>query len=166
MGLNMDVDHVAFAQRRKFDGRRHRDLTPAELAQIAGRAGRHKNDGSFGVTADLALFDEELVGQIENHEFEPIKSLMWRNPNLDFSTLPALIISLEQPAPRPGLARAPWPMTCRRLIFCRAIRPYATLRHPSRMSDYCGRSPKFRISAKPWPASIAGWLVRFSHFAT
>ena len=107
MGLNMDVDHVAFAQRRKFDGRRHRDLTPAELAQIAGRAGRHKNDGSFGVTADLDLFDEELVAQIENHEFEPIKSLMWRNPNLDFSTLPALIISLEQPAPRPGLARAP-----------------------------------------------------------
>jgi ATP-dependent RNA helicase SUPV3L1/SUV3 len=107
MGLNMDVDHVAFAQRRKFDGRRHRDLSPAELAQIAGRAGRHKNDGSFGVTADLALFDEELVAQIENHEFEPIKSLMWRNPNLDFSTLPALIISLEHPAPRPGLARAP-----------------------------------------------------------
>ncbi|MEC7234641.1 MAG: helicase-related protein, partial [Pseudomonadota bacterium] len=107
MGLNMDVDHVAFAQRRKFDGRRHRDLTPAELAQIAGRAGRHENDGSFGVTADLDLFDEELVAQIENHEFEPIKSLMWRNPNLDFSTLPALIISLEQPAPRPGLARAP-----------------------------------------------------------
>ena len=107
MGLNMDVDHVAFAQRRKFDGRRHRDLTPAELAQIAGRAGRHKNDGSFGVTADLDLFDEELAAQIENHEFEPIKSLMWRNPNLDFSTLPALIISLEQPAPRPGLARAP-----------------------------------------------------------
>ena len=107
MGLNMDVDHVAFAQRRKFDGRRHRDLTPAELAQIAGRAGRHKSDGSFGVTADLALFDEELVGQIENHEFEPIKSLMWRNPNLDFSALPALIISLEQQAPRSGLARAP-----------------------------------------------------------
>ena len=107
MGLNMDVDHVAFAQRRKFDGRRHRDLTPAELAQIAGRAGRHKNDGSFGVTADLAPFDEELVCQIENHEFEPIKSLMWRNPNLDFSALPALIISLEQPAPRSGLARAP-----------------------------------------------------------
>ncbi len=107
MGLNMDVDHVAFAQRRKFDGRRHRDLTPAELAQIAGRAGRHKSDGSFGVTTDLALFDEELVAQIENHEFESIKSLMWRNPNLDFSTLPALIISLEQPAPRAGLARAP-----------------------------------------------------------
>ena len=142
----MDVDHVAFAQRRKFDGRRHRDLTPAELAQIAGRAGRHKNDGSFGVTADLDLFDEELVAQIENHEFEPIKSLMWRNPNLDFSTLPALIISLEQPAPRPGWRARRWPTTCRRSIFCRAIRPYAILRQASKMSGCYGRSPKFRIS--------------------
>ena len=107
MGLNMDVDHVAFAQRRKFDGRRHRELTPAELAQIAGRAGRHKTNGSFGVTGDLDLFDETLVEQIETHRFEPVKGLMWRNPNLNFSSLDALLASLEAPVPREGLLRAP-----------------------------------------------------------
>ena len=107
MGLNMEVNHVAFAQRRKFDGRRHRELTPAELAQIAGRAGRHTNDGTFGVTGEIGLFDEPLIEQIETHQFEPIKSLMWRNPNLDFSSLEALLTSLEHPAPRFGLVRAP-----------------------------------------------------------
>ena len=107
MGLNMDVDHVAFAQRRKFDGRQHRELSAAELAQIAGRAGRHTSDGSFGVTADLEAFDEALIEQIEAHEFEPVKGLFWRNPNLDFSSLDALLLSLERPVPRSGLLRAP-----------------------------------------------------------
>jgi ATP-dependent RNA helicase SUPV3L1/SUV3 len=107
MGLNMDVDHVAFAQRRKFDGRHHRQLSPAELAQIAGRAGRHKTDGTFGVTGDMDGFDEELVEQIENNQFEPVKALMWRNPNLDFSSTDALLLSLDRPVPRPGLSRAP-----------------------------------------------------------
>ena len=107
MGLNMDVDHVAFAQTRKFDGRRHRELSAAELAQIAGRAGRHQSDGSFGVTADVPQFDEALIEQIETHDFEPLKGLYWRNPNLDFSSLEALLLSLEKPAPRPGLVRAP-----------------------------------------------------------
>ena len=107
MGLNMDVDHVAFAQRRKFDGRQHRDLSAAELAQIAGRAGRHTSDGSFGVTADLDAFDDALIEQIEAHEFEPVKGLFWRNPNLDFSSLDALLLSLERAAPRAGLVRAP-----------------------------------------------------------
>lgn len=107
MGLNMDVDHVAFAQRRKFDGRHHRELSAPELAQIAGRAGRHTSDGSFGVTGDMELFDEELIEQIENHQFEPIKALMWRNPNLDFASIDALLLSLDRPVPRPGLSRAP-----------------------------------------------------------
>ena len=107
MGLNMDVDHVAFAQTRKFDGRRHRELSPAELAQIAGRAGRHHTDGSFGVTADVAQFEDALIEQIETHDFDPVKSFYWRNPNLDFSSLDALLLSLEKPAPRAGLVRAP-----------------------------------------------------------
>ncbi len=107
MGLNMDVDHVAFAQRRKFDGRRHRQLSASELAQIAGRAGRHTQDGSFGVTGDLEAFEEPLIEQIETHEFEPVKGLFWRNPNLDFSSLEALLLSLEKTAPRAGLMRAP-----------------------------------------------------------
>jgi len=107
MGLNMDVDHVAFAQTRKFDGRRHRELSPAELAQIAGRAGRHTSDGSFGVTGDVPAFEEELIEAIETHDFEPVKALFWRNPNLDFSSLEALLLSLERPVPRAGLTRAP-----------------------------------------------------------
>lgn len=107
MGLNMDIDHVAFAQIRKFDGRTHRQLSAAEFAQIAGRAGRYRRDGTFGLTGEAAALDEELIGRIENHEFEPIKSLMWRNRDLDFTSIDHLIVSLEASAPRAGLMRAP-----------------------------------------------------------
>lgn len=107
MGLNMDIDHVAFAQTRKFDGRNHRALTPAEIAQIAGRAGRHTSDGGFGVTGELPPFTDEIIERIENHDFDAVKVLMWRNPNLDFTSLDALILSLEAPPPRAGLSRAP-----------------------------------------------------------
>ncbi|WDI31634.1 helicase-related protein [Hyphococcus flavus] len=106
MGLNMDIDHVAFAASRKFDGRRPRNLTPSELAQIAGRAGRHVNDGTFGVTADCPAFDEELVQSIEDHEFDPVKALMWRSEQIDFSSLPALLRSLERPPPRDVFIRS------------------------------------------------------------
>ncbi len=100
MGLNMDIDHVAFAASRKFDGRRPRNLTPSELAQIAGRAGRHVRDGTFGVTADCRDFDEDLVMAIEDHQFDPVKALMWRSEQIDFSSLPALVRSLDRPPPR------------------------------------------------------------------
>jgi ATP-dependent RNA helicase SUPV3L1/SUV3 len=105
MGLNMDVGHVAFTSLVKFDGRAPRRLQPAELAQIAGRAGRFTSDGSFGTTADLPGLDPELVEAIEEHRFEPLKTLHWRNPALDFSSLPALLASLEAPAPLPFLRR-------------------------------------------------------------
>ena len=72
MGLNMDVDHVAFAESRKFDGRKRRRLSAAELAQIAGRAGRFRSDGTFGETADCGAFDPDLVRRIENHQFAPV----------------------------------------------------------------------------------------------
>ena len=107
MGLNMDVDHVAFAQTRKFDGRNHRELVAAELAQVAGRAGRHTSDGTFGVTGEMPALEESLVEQIENNIFEPIRRLMWRNPNLDFSSVEALKISLEASPPTRGLIRVP-----------------------------------------------------------
>ena len=106
MGLNMSVDHVAFAQRRKFDGRTTRDLAAAELAQIAGRAGRHMNDGTFGVTAGLEPFEPDQVEMIENHRFDPIRQLHWRNSALDFRSLDRLLRSLAAPPPGPGLARA------------------------------------------------------------
>jgi ATP-dependent RNA helicase SUPV3L1/SUV3 len=102
MGLNLDVDHVAFAATRKFDGRAHRDLLPAELGQIAGRAGRHMNDGTFGVTGEVEPFSAETISRLENHEFEPVKILQWRNSRLDFSTLDALKDSLRA---TPSIAR-------------------------------------------------------------
>jgi ATP-dependent RNA helicase SUPV3L1/SUV3 len=85
MGLNLDVDHVAFAQERKFDGFQYRGLTPAELAQIAGRAGRHVRDGTFGVTGQVNDFDEGIVAKIEAHEFQPVRVLQWRTAVFDFS---------------------------------------------------------------------------------
>ncbi|MBO6542626.1 MAG: disulfide oxidoreductase [Alphaproteobacteria bacterium] len=106
MGLNMDVDHVAFANTSKFDGARHRTLTPPELAQIAGRAGRHMNDGTFGTTGDAPALDPETIERIEDHRFETDKLFQWRNSDLDFSTLQALIRSLEHSPGRDGLTRA------------------------------------------------------------
>ncbi len=106
MGLNLDVDHVAFAQDRKFDGYQFRNLNPAELGQIAGRAGRHLKDGTFGVTGQVDPFDDELVRRIEGHEFDMVKVLQWRTKDLDFASIAALRASLED-APRvQGLTRA------------------------------------------------------------
>ena len=106
MGLNMDVDHVAFASTHKFDGHQHRPLNVAELAQIAGRAGRFMNNGTFGTTGDAATLSEEIISRIETHQFEPERVFQWRNPHLDFSSIPALIQSLETSPARSGLMRA------------------------------------------------------------
>ncbi len=106
MGLNMDIDHVAFAARRKFDGRAPRDLTPAEMAQIAGRAGRHIRDGTFGVTSDCLPPEEETVVAIEEHSFDPVRALQWRSEAIDLSSPAALLQSLERPAPRPEFVRS------------------------------------------------------------
>ena len=106
MGLNLDLDHVAFAGIRKFDGQSHRNLTPAELGQIAGRAGRHMNDGTFGVTGQVAPFDHDLVDRLENHSFDQVGVLQWRNRKLDFSTLDRLRESLRETPDHPRLIRA------------------------------------------------------------
>ena len=106
MGLNLDVDHVAFAGTRKFDGQVHRELTAGELGQIAGRAGRHMNDGTFGVTGTVESLSADLIDRLETHTFDPVKSLQWRNRDLDFTSLDRLRESLCQ-SPREGrLARA------------------------------------------------------------
>jgi len=106
MGLNLDVDHVAFAQDRKFDGYQFRNLNPGELGQIAGRAGRHVRDGTFGVTGRVEPFDEELVERLEAHEFDSVKVLQWRTAAFDYSSIDALRRSLEAPPRVAGLARA------------------------------------------------------------
>ncbi|MDP1632398.1 MAG: helicase-related protein [Caulobacter sp.] len=106
MGLNMDVDHVAFAGLRKFDGAKTRWLHPQEVAQIAGRAGRHIRDGTFGVTGEAEEMDEDLVGCVENHQFQAVPSAEWRNHRLDFDNLPSLLRSLQAQPPRDGLMLA------------------------------------------------------------
>jgi ATP-dependent RNA helicase SUPV3L1/SUV3 len=106
MGLNMDVAHVCFAGTRKFDGRSQRPLTPAELAQIAGRAGRHMNDGTFGTTAEAGGFDQETVEAIENHRFDPLKVLQWRNTELDYGSVQALLTALNADPPHAALVRS------------------------------------------------------------
>jgi ATP-dependent RNA helicase SUPV3L1/SUV3 len=107
MGLNLDVDHVAFASDRKFDGYQFRKLNPAELAQIAGRAGRATRDGTFGTTGRCPPFETELAQALESHSFEPIKMLQWRNTALDFSSIGALQASLAETPREHGLTRAP-----------------------------------------------------------
>ena len=99
MGLNMDIDHVAFASDIKFDGNIPRHLTASEIAQIAGRAGRHSRNGSFGVVDDSLRFEEDTIEQIENHFFPPLRNVWWRNTALSFTSLNNLIKSLDSPPP-------------------------------------------------------------------
>ncbi|HRO14250.1 MAG TPA: helicase-related protein, partial [Paracoccus sp. (in: a-proteobacteria)] len=105
MGLNLDIRHVAFEATHKFDGRRLRPLFPHELGQIAGRAGRHTEPGTFGVTGEASELDEGLIDAIENHRFAPISRLVWRNSALEFGTVDRLVQSLEQPSGDEWLGR-------------------------------------------------------------
>ena len=107
MGLNLDLDHVAFAADRKFDGYQHRRLSAAELGQIAGRAGRHLRDGTFGVTSRVDPFEDALVEALETHRFDAVKVVQWRNRELDFASIETLKQSLDRPPDREGLAKAP-----------------------------------------------------------
>ena len=106
MGLNLDIKHVAFSSTAKFDGHRMRALFPHELAQIAGRAGRHTQPGSFGVTGDARPLNDDVVDAIENHRFLPVRKLHWRNAVLEYGTADRLIRSLEAPTSDDWLTRA------------------------------------------------------------
>ncbi len=105
MGLNMDVDHVAFAGLGKFDGHRPRRLTASEVAQIAGRAGRGMRDGTFGTTTECPPLSEEVVEAVESHNFDALDFICWRNENLDFSGIDPLLDSLTALPPKPGLVK-------------------------------------------------------------
>jgi ATP-dependent RNA helicase SUPV3L1/SUV3 len=107
MGLNLDVDHIAFASDRKFDGYQYRKLNPSELAQIAGRAGRATRDGTFGTSGRCPPFEQDLVQALESHTFEPVKLVQWRNSDLDFSSVGALQATLAAAPTESALARAP-----------------------------------------------------------
>lgn len=105
MGLNLDIDHVAFTNLVKHDGRGPRALSAAEVAQVAGRAGRHVKDGTFGATTDLGEFDPRLVAAVEGHRFEPLERFFWRSADVDLHSPRALLASLEAPPPSPELVR-------------------------------------------------------------
>lgn len=114
MGLNLDVHHVAFGALTKFDGKRKRRLTPSEMAQIAGRAGRHQRDGTFGIVSGMhtqantsAQFTEEEIFAVEEHSFQPLTRLFWRDAQPRFDTLEVLIGDLEAAPLEPALRRAP-----------------------------------------------------------
>lgn len=106
MGLNMDVDHVAFAQLSKFDGARRRPLTPPEIGQIAGRAGRHMNNGTFGITNNVKPPDEEVLRRVEEHDYPPVRQIYWRNRSLDFASPRRLYASLNVHPQQEELTRA------------------------------------------------------------
>ena len=105
MGLNMNVDHVAFAGLGKFDGHRPRRLTASEVAQIAGRAGRGMRDGTFGTTTECPPLSDEVVEAVESHSFDPLEFLCWRNDALDFAGIDPLLDSLNALPPKAGLVK-------------------------------------------------------------
>jgi ATP-dependent RNA helicase SUPV3L1/SUV3 len=105
MGLNLDIDHVVFTGLAKFDGVGSRNLTAAEVGQIAGRAGRHVRDGQFGPTSDLGPFDRRLVEAVEGHRFAALRSIYWRSDALDFFSPLSLLGSLERRPPHPSFIR-------------------------------------------------------------
>src|SRR5688572_26595751 len=150
MGLNMDVSHVAFAGLGKYDGHRRRRLTIAEMAQIAGRAGRHQRDGTFGsLTLEgeaMAEFRPEEIEAIEEHRFAPLDFLYWRASDLDFNTAGGLIRSLERKPSRPGLRPAPEAIdlaVLKLLADDAAVRARADAGHARRLWAACGL-PDFR----------------------
>ena len=96
MGINMDLENVFFSNLKKFDGKKLRRLNLSEIGQIAGRAGRFLNDGSFGITGDCKDISPEDVDLLENHKFDELKTLFWRNSNLNFNNSTSLIKSLEE----------------------------------------------------------------------
>jgi len=147
MGLNMDVDHVAFAGLSKFDGKRTRFLHPQEVGQIAGRAGRFQRDGTFGVTGEADDMDDDLVRAVEEHRFEAVAGAEWRNSRLEFASLPALLKSLAKAPDRAGLqlsAEALDETTLRRLVQDPQVAERAKGKAAIERLWECCQTPDFR----------------------
>ena len=105
MGINMDIDNVYFSGLKKYDGKKIRDLRDSEIGQISGRAGRYMNDGSFGTTGDCERLTDEQIDKVENHRFDNVLNIFWRNSNLDFTSSQNLIQSLSVRPPQNDLQR-------------------------------------------------------------
>lgn len=164
MGLNLDIRHVAFSSTAKFDGRRMRALYPQELAQIAGRAGRHVENGTFGVTGEARPLDEEMVDAIENHRFAPVKKLQWRNAGLEFGSVERLVRSLEAPTSNEWLTRA---RDADDVVALKALSEMAEVRDRVKgpadvrlLWDVC-RVPDFRSSSTTEHAALLARIFEF-----
>ena len=96
MGINMDINNVSFSNIKKFDGKKNRKLNLSEISQIAGRAGRHINDGTFGITGDCKQLSFDEIEKLEKHQLNNINLLYWRNSNINFNSLDSLLSSLEK----------------------------------------------------------------------
>jgi len=105
MGINMDIDHVSFNSLRKYDGKKIRALRNTEVGQISGRAGRYKNNGSFGITGNCEVLSSEQIEKLENHKFDSVINIYWRNSDLDFSNISSFIKSINQIPLIPSLVR-------------------------------------------------------------
>ena len=166
MGLNLDIDHVAFSALAKFDGRRIRALAPNELAQIAGRAGRYMKPGSYGVTAEARPLDDEVVAAITQHRFAPLRRLEWRNHVLNFGSVARLVASLETAPENQWLSRA---READDLIALKTLSEEAEVRGRLRdardvalLWDVC-RIPDFRGISEAEHASLLRRLYGFLH---
>ncbi|WP_416368001.1 helicase-related protein [Tritonibacter mobilis] len=166
MGLNLDVDHVAFSATSKFDGRRMRPLAPNELAQIAGRAGRGMSHGSFGVTGDARPLEEGVAQAIMDHRFTPLQKLNWRSADLRFGSIDALIHSLEASPNHEVLLKAREAddlMVLKSLAQDDAIRDRATDAASVRLLwDVC-RIPDFRGISHAEHASLLSGIYGYLH---
>ncbi len=166
MGLNLDIDHVAFSSLSKFDGRRMRPLSPGELAQIAGRAGRHMNDGTFGVTGEAPPLPDEVAAAICDARFAPVRKLQWRNSDLRMGTLGALMASLQDQTSDPWLTRV---RDADDITALKALAEDAEVR--ARASDGASvrllwdvcRIPDFRGISHAEHASLLGQIFNFLH---
>jgi ATP-dependent RNA helicase SUPV3L1/SUV3 len=167
MGLNMNVDHVAFAGLGKFDGHRPRRLTASEVAQIAGRAGRGMKDGTFGTTTECPPIPEDVVAAVEAHHFDPLDLLFWRNSDLEFASLDGLLDSLNAPPPRQGLVRGNEASDLETLTTLSRdpdIRKLATGRRRVQMLWDACQIPDFRKLADDTHAKLCARV--FGHVAT
>jgi ATP-dependent RNA helicase SUPV3L1/SUV3 len=164
MGLNLDIHHVAFSATAKFDGRRMRGLFPNELAQIAGRAGRYDDHGTFGVTGEARPLDDEVIDAIENHRFSPVTKLHWRNEVLEFGSAARLIRSLEAPTSNEWLTRA---RDADDVVALKTLSDMPEVRDRVRspqdvrlLWDVC-RIPDFRASSGPEHAALLAQIFDF-----
>lgn len=164
MGLNLDMTHVAFSSLAKFDGQRMRQLLPNELGQIAGRAGRYRNNGTFGVTGEVKYLADEVIAAIENNRFTPIQKVQWRNASLDFTNINTLLHALEKSSNNPILQKAREAedhRTLRTLSDLPDIRSRAqTPPDVKRLWDVC-QLPDFRQVSHNEHVAIVGKIFEF-----